>query len=79
MLTQNLSEAYQGVKNVWFSEYFTYVLNEPINDQCFPSYRNQSIDLQCKSIDSFLYDGEHWSLMVNEVLMGELEFVLATF
>ena len=22
-----------------------------INDQCSPSYRNQSIDLQCKSID----------------------------
>ena len=34
-----------------------------IKDQCFPSYRNQLIDLQCKSIDLFLYDGEHWSLM----------------
>ena len=34
-----------------------------INDQCSQSYRNQSIDLHCKSIDWFLYDGEHWSLM----------------
>ena len=23
----------------------------------FPSYRNQSVDLQCKSTDWFLYDG----------------------
>ena len=29
----------------------------------FPSYRNQSIDLQSKSIDWFLYDREHRSLM----------------
>ena len=29
----------------------------------FPIYRNQSIDLYCKSIDWFLYDEEHWSLM----------------
>ena len=28
-----------------------------------PSYRNQSIDLHSKSIDWFLYDGEHLSLM----------------
>ena len=34
-----------------------------ISDQCFPSCRNQSIDLENKSIDWFLYDGEHWSLM----------------
>ena len=40
-----------------------FCLIEPVNDQCFPPYRNQSIDLQCKSIDWFLYDGEHWSLM----------------
>ena len=33
------------------------------NDQCSPSYRNQSIDLHCKSVDWFLYDEEHWSLM----------------
>ena len=37
--------------------------SQPINDQCSPSYRNQSIDLQFKSIDWFLYDGEHKSLM----------------
>ena len=29
----------------------------------FPIKYNQSIDLQCKSIDWFLYDREHWSLM----------------
>ena len=33
------------------------------NDQCSPSYRNQSVDLYCKSIDWFLYDEEDWSLM----------------
>ena len=27
------------------------------------SYRNQSIDLHCRSIDWFLYDGQDWSLM----------------
>ena len=36
---------------------------EPIKDQCSPSYKNQSIDLYCKSFDWFLYDGEH--LVVN--------------
>ena len=35
----------------------------PINDQCSPSYRKQSIDLQCRSMDWFLYDGEQRSLM----------------
>ena len=29
----------------------------PINDQCSSSYRNQSIDLLCNSIDWLLYDG----------------------
>ena len=33
------------------------------NDQYSPSYRNQSINLHCKSIDCFLHDGEHSSLM----------------
>ena len=37
--------------------------NKPINDQCTPWYRSQSIDLHYKSIDCFLYDGEHWLLM----------------
>ena len=37
--------------------------HKPISDQCSPSYRNQLIDLQNKSIDYFLYDGEHWLLM----------------
>ena len=34
-----------------------------ISDHCFPSYRNESIDLHFISIDWFLYDGEHWSVM----------------
>ena len=34
-----------------------------IDDQCSPSYRSQSIDLQCRSMVWFLYDGEHLSLM----------------
>ena len=40
----------------------TYVVIncKPIVNQCSPSYRNQSIDLRCKSIDWFLYDGKHW-------------------
>ena len=29
----------------------------------FPSYTNQSTELQCKSIDCFLYDGKHWFLI----------------
>ena len=37
--------------------------DEPIKDQCSPSYRNQSISLQGKSIDWFLYYGEYWLLM----------------
>ena len=42
-------------------ESFKFIL--PINDQRSPSYRNQSIDLESKSIDWFLYDGKHWPLM----------------
>ena len=34
----------------------------------FPSYKNQSIDLHCKSIACFLYDGEYWSVMGQLVL-----------
>ena len=34
----------------------------PLNEQCFPSYRNQSIHLHCKWINLFLYDRKHWSL-----------------
>ena len=41
-----------------------FQLPQPINQQCFPSYRNQSIDLQCKLIDWFLYDGKYWSLLL---------------
>ena len=35
----------------------------PLTTNTPPSYRNQSIDLQYKSIDWFLYDGEHSLLM----------------
>ena len=28
-----------------------------------PHYKNQTTDLLCKSIDWFLYDREHWSLI----------------
>ena len=34
-----------------------------ISAQCSSSYENQPIDLQSKSTDWFLYDGEHWLLM----------------
>ena len=47
------------------------MLYYPINNQCSLSFKNQSIDLLCKSIDWFLYDGEHWSLM-GKVLLLEL-------
>ena len=47
-------------------EVFLIRLYQPINDQCFSSYRNQLIDLLSKSIDWFQYDGEHWSLMGSE-------------
>ena len=36
------------------------IFSQPINDQCSLSYRDQPIDLKCKSIDWFLYDGEHF-------------------
>ena len=35
----------------------------PINDQSSRKYRNQPITLLSKSIDWFLYDGKHWSLI----------------
>ena len=35
-----------------------------INDQCSPSYKNQSTNLQCKSVDWFLDEGQNWSLWV---------------
>ena len=35
----------------------------PLTTNVPPSYRNQSVDLDCKSIDWFLYDVEHCALM----------------
>ena len=37
--------------------------NHDLNPQTTPSSTNQSIDLHCKSVSWFLYDGEHWSLI----------------
>ena len=39
------------------------ISNQPINYHCSLLSRKQSNDLQSKSIDLFLYEGEHWSLM----------------
>ena len=46
---------------------------------CSPSYRNQSIDLQCKSTDWFLYDKEHWSLMVQMSQFLNMSIMCAPF
>ena len=67
---------YSPVVNLDTQEYLTFrkthtkLSLEPINDQCSPSHRNQSIDLQSKSIDWFPYDGErngltHFILLVS--------------
>ena len=45
-----------------FFPFYTSVKRTSNDDQRFPTYRNQSTDLHSKSIDWFLYDGEHWSL-----------------
>ena len=52
----------------WFhslgeKQHFSVFNYDLINNQCSPSYKNQSIDLYCKSVDWFLYDREHGSLM----------------
>ena len=36
------------------------ILLNPLTTNVPPSYGNQSIDLQCRSLDWFIYDGEHW-------------------
>lgn len=35
----------------------------PLTTNVSPSYKNQSIDFQCKLIDWFLNNREHWPLM----------------
>ena len=44
---------------------FTSIIKRiwPINDWCSSVYRNRQTDLQCKSNEWFLHDGQHWSLM----------------
>ena len=44
------------LKRITISYYF-------INDHFPTSYRKQSIDLHCKSVDWFLYDKIHWLLI----------------
>ena len=39
------------------------------------SYRNRSIDLQCKSIDWFRYDGKHWSLTGLKKILIHVNFM----
>ena len=39
----------------------------------FPSYRNQSTDLHCKSIDSFMYDGNIGPWKVNDNISTDYE------
>ena len=43
-----------SIKYLWYR-----VLLNPLTHEVpvFPSYRNQQIDLYCKSIDWFLYEG----------------------
>ena len=36
-----------------------------------PSYRHQSTDLHCRSIDWFLYDGERWTLMFKRIINSQ--------
>ena len=44
-----------GVGNVSLSENFVFVLTHQV--PVLPSYKNQSIDLPCKSVDWFQYEG----------------------
>ena len=50
------------------TDHLTHRLNvycafNPLTTNVPRLHRNQSIDLQYKSLDWFLYDGEQWSLM----------------
>ena len=59
----------------WFhslgeEQHFSVFNYNLINNQCFPSDKNQSIDLYCKSVDWFLYDREHRSLICQWILGG---------
>ena len=45
----------------------------------FPSYRNQSINLHCKSIDWFLYEGNIGMKKVKIPLWREIDNVTSYF
>ena len=62
------NEEYQSICKVRVIPYhatglFLYILKTSQN-RLFPSYRNQSVDLLCKSTDWFLYDGNNWFFYV---------------
>ena len=59
----NFMELYDSLFQAWFTVIKTEFNIQPMKDQCFSSYRNQSINFQIKSIDWFQYDEKHWSLM----------------
>ena len=50
-------------KSLWTSYYVTWFIHHldifilTLQQPTFPSYRNQSVDLQSKSTDWFLYEG----------------------
>ena len=64
LLWRNYSAPYEGLVEVWNGLCGSLALSwrRPL------SYRNQSIDLRCKSIDWFLYDNSLRLERVNEVL-----------
>ena len=47
---------FSGVSSVDFEQANGNIILTP-KRSIFPSYRNQSVDLSCKSADWFLYDG----------------------
>ena len=50
----------QRISNVfkWYRIENGSRMGKTINEQCFPSHRNHLIDLHCKSMNWFLFDGE---------------------
>ena len=69
-------EIFSHIKGAYIIDVFKNCDIWTINDQCSLSYRNQSVDLHCKSIDWFLYDGEQWWLWCTLWLTGSQLIVL---
>ena len=65
--SESADTPFQNFFQACYVNYIVYVISEfsfnPLTTNAPPAHRNQSIDLQCKSTDWFLYCGEHWSLM----------------